>query len=222
MRAQWDERYQGGQTPWDTGITPPEVVGFWREQALPFPGARAIDIGCGTGLNTVFLAQQGLCAFGVDLSGHALGMARQRVAKQGMAKQGMARQGVAKQGTASEEWAGPTGQEGKAFFIQADVCSLPVGGLEAFYALDIGCFHSLPDCLRAQYVGGVRRVLRAGGYFHLYAFERNPADSPGGRGLDEGEVDARFARDFTIVEEDVGVASNNSQRRTRWYLLQKL
>src|SRR5881296_1344749 len=47
--------------PWDTGITPPEVERFVASHA---PG-RAIDLGCGTGTNAVYLARHGWSAVGV-------------------------------------------------------------------------------------------------------------------------------------------------------------
>ena len=49
LRNHWDERYRSGQTPWDTGITPPEVQGFWEEQPKPASGALAFDIGLRNG-----------------------------------------------------------------------------------------------------------------------------------------------------------------------------
>jgi SAM-dependent methyltransferase len=130
LRAHWDERYRSGQTPWDTGITPPEVQAFWEEQPPPAAGAYAFDIGCGTGLNTLFLARLGLCAIGFDLSGQALRLAQMRLKARG--RQDRSRAG------------------GEAVFVQADVSRLPVDGLGAAYALDIGCLHSLPDQLRPR------------------------------------------------------------------------
>ena len=200
-RAHWDARYRSRQTPWDTGVTPPEVERFWKERRPPFSGAFALDIGCGTGLNTLFLARQGLCAIGVDLSGHALGRAQNRLL------------------ASIQEGFLP--QSGEAAFIQADVGSLPVGKLGAVYALDIGCLHSLPDARRPAYAEGVCRALRARGYYHLYAFERDSTDSPGARGMGEGEVAALFGDEMEIVAEELGVPASHSSRRSRWYLLRK-
>ncbi len=201
LRTHWDQRYRSGQTPWDTGITPPEVQGFWAEQPKPVAGAVAIDIGCGTGLNTVFMARQGLCAIGFDLSGQALQMAQKRL----------------ESGSNSEE----LGTGGKAMFVQADVSKLPLDRLGAVYALDIGCLHSIPDELRPAYAEGVHRVLRTGSYFHLYVFDRNESDGPGARGMYEGEVATLFDGKLDIVTEEVGVSTNAVSRPSRWFLLRK-
>ena len=201
LRSHWDERYRSGQTPWDTGITPPEVQSFWEEQPKPGAGALAIDIGCGTGLNTLYLAKQGLCAIGFDLSGQALQLARQRLATGG--NQGSFR------------------KTGQAFFVQADVSQLPVENLGAVYALDIGCLHSLPDERRPDYAAGVYRGLGTGSYFHLYVFDRNESDGPGARGMHEGEVAALFDGKLEIIREEAGVSSNAGSRPSRWFLLRK-
>lgn len=201
LRTHWDERYRSGQTPWDTGITPPEVQRFWENQPKTKSGAMAFDIGCGTGLNTLYLAKQGLCAIGFDLSGHALQLARQRLAAGG-------------------NQAGFR-MTGEAFFVQADVSKLPVDRLGAVYALDIGCLHSLPDELRPAYAAGVYRGLGSGSFFHLYVFDRKESDGPGARGMYEGEVAALFEGKLEIVEEEVGVSSNAGSRPSRWFLLRK-
>ena len=201
LRTHWDERYRSGQTPWDTGITPPEVQLFWEEQPKPAAGAFAFDIGCGTGLNTLYLARQGLCTIGFDLSGQALQLAQQRLEASGNRER--FRMG------------------GEAMFVQADVSKLPVDRLGADYALDIGCLHSLPDELRPAYAKGVHRGLKSGGYFHLSVFDRNVSDGPDARGMFEGEVAALFDDKLEIVTEEVGVASNTVSRPSRWYLLKK-
>ncbi len=207
LRAHWDERYRSGQTPWDTGITPPEVQRFWTDAELPRPGAYALDIGCGSGLNTLFLARQGLCAIGVDLSGRALMLAHRRL-----------------RASVSDD---SLPQTGKAVFVQADVSRLPVGPIGAVYALDIGCLHSLPDARRPLYARGIWRALCPGGYYHVYAFDRDKisAGSSNARGMDDGEVAALFGDALQIVTEERGIPSERSRsssvRQSRWYLLQK-
>ncbi len=69
-----------GQPPWDTGVSPPELLEFI---AAHRPG-RAIDIGCGTGTNVVTLAKAGWRVTGVDFAPHAIKLARQRIARAGV------------------------------------------------------------------------------------------------------------------------------------------
>ena len=201
LRAHWDGRYRGGQTPWDTGITPPEVQAFWKEQPKPARGSFALDIGCGTGLNTLFLARQGLYAVGFDLSGQALQLALQRREAIGRDEQLVT--------------------EGKAIFVQGDVSRLPLDSLGAVYALDIGCLHSLPDELRPAYAEGVHKSLKEGGHFHLYVFDRSSSDGPGARGMRDGEVAELFYNRLEILTEEIGVSSTLASRPSRWFLLRK-
>jgi 2-polyprenyl-3-methyl-5-hydroxy-6-metoxy-1,4-benzoquinol methylase len=63
---QW--RYWRRQTPWDTQITPPEVVEFIGNNA---PG-KALDLGCGTGTNAITLASHGWEVTGVDFAPRAV------------------------------------------------------------------------------------------------------------------------------------------------------
>ena len=201
LRAHWDGRYRSGQTPWDTGITPPEVQEFWREHTELAIGGFSLDIGCGTGLNTLFLARQGLRAVGIDLSGQALQQARRRLDAQSQL--------------------GPCPEGGAASFVQADVSRLPLDRPEAAYALDIGCLHSLPDARRAAYAEGVCRVLRERGYYHLYVFDRDQTDGPGAKGMYEGEVASLFGSQMVVVTEEMGVSSTMASRPSRWFLLRK-
>jgi SAM-dependent methyltransferase len=69
-----------GHPPWDTGVSPPELLDFIQNHR---PG-RAIDIGCGTGTNVIALANAGWKVTGVDFAPRAIKLARQKVQKAGV------------------------------------------------------------------------------------------------------------------------------------------
>jgi len=69
-----------GQPPWDTGVSPPELFEFIKNNK---PG-RAIDIGCGTGTNVIALAQAGWKVAGVDFAPRAIKIARQKLKRSRM------------------------------------------------------------------------------------------------------------------------------------------
>lgn len=79
-RFKFEWRYWHGDTPWDTNITPPEVMEFL---ATATPG-RALDLGCGTGTNAVTLARHGWQATGVDFSPKAIREARRKAQQAGL------------------------------------------------------------------------------------------------------------------------------------------
>lgn len=68
------------QPPWDTGISPPELLEFIEKHE---PG-RAIDIGCGTGTNMITLAKAGWQVTGVDFAPRAIKLARQKLKRTGI------------------------------------------------------------------------------------------------------------------------------------------
>ncbi len=69
-----------GNPPWDTGISPPELMDFIHNHS---PG-RALDLGCGTGTNVITLAKHGWQVTGVDFVGRAIQDARQKARKVGV------------------------------------------------------------------------------------------------------------------------------------------
>ena len=195
-RKRWDERYGEGITPWDTQITPPEVVDFWQGARLPRQGI-ALDLGCGPGTNVRFLANLGLRAIGVEIASAPLVTARRRF----------------------EQYAPEL--LSRAHFACSDVCRLPFHHLNAAYILDVGCLHSLPRALRPHYVKSVVTNLAPGGYYHLYAFDadpQNPEPASGPVGIDAGEIAIRFAPHLHVVEE---IIARPDRRPCRWYLLQR-
>lgn len=79
-RLGFELRYLLGRTPWDTGVSPPEVLAFLESN----PAGRALDLGCGTGTNVITIAQHGWVVMGVDFSAKAIGAARARVRAAGL------------------------------------------------------------------------------------------------------------------------------------------
>ncbi len=191
----WEKEYQSGQTPWDSGITPPEVVEFWSSKRLPAQGV-ALDLGCGTATNVAYLAGLGLTAIGVEHAPTALLRGQQRLRERDLGK--------------------------RAHLIQGNVTALPFSQLGGCYMLDIGCFHGLYPEMRDNYVAGVVDNLAAGGIYHLYAFDRVDAlrNDPerAHRGVEENEIVERFQPWLQVVEI---VRARPDRYPCRWYLLRR-
>lgn len=135
--------YLLGMKPWDTGVAPPELREL-VEGGSALPAGRALDLGCGTGTNCLYLAAHGWQATGVDYMPRAVNAARR--------KAGGAAAGVN--------------------FVQGDVTRLRELGVDGPFdlLLDLGCFHSIPDDRRDAYVAEATRVAAPGAAFLLFAF----------------------------------------------------
>lgn len=190
-RANFTWRYLRGRAPWDTGITPPEVVALIEEEDLP-PG-RAIDLGCGTGTNAIYLAQHEWYAVGIDFARRAVRAARRKARRAGVAD--------------------------RTRFITADVTRL--GSLELGepfdLALDIGCGHALSGDMQRIYARALAQVVRPGGVFMLYMFRPTP-ERP--RGLEPQQVEALFAPAFRSVWSSLG-ADRAASVASAWYRFER-
>ncbi|WP_158853324.1 class I SAM-dependent methyltransferase [Saccharothrix deserti] len=113
-------------------------------EALP-PG-KALDLGCGPGRNSVYLAEHGWDVTGVELVGHAVRRARRRAAKAGV----------------------------RLRVVHGDVTRLAAIGVGGGYSLvvDAGCYHALPVELRPGYVREVTAAAAPDALMVLVAFEQ--------------------------------------------------
>jgi len=180
----FDLLYLRGRTPWDTEITPPEVVDVIEGGRLT-PG-RALDLGCGTGTNCVYLAHHGWRCVGVDYAYLAIWRARRRVRREGLGGR----------------------------FYRADVTHMPFLGEPFDFVLDIGCLHSVPRGRRSDYAAEISRLARPGALYMLYAFL--PSESNAERGLTPQEVSELFAPAFEIERQEGGEDPNGPGSAWYW------
>ena len=191
-RLFWNLQYLRRRPRWDTGITPPELVEVVESGAIP-PG-RALDIGCGTGTNAVYLAQHGFDVVGTDVAWLAIRRARQKAREAGVAAAFYASEAT-KLGTAGGQLVG-----------------------ESFdLALDIGCFHSVASSDRLAYGSMLGRMVRPGGFYLLYAW--GPRKLLGRAvGLVPEEMQSLLAGDFDAR----WIRGGEEQRSpSYWYLFER-
>jgi SAM-dependent methyltransferase len=76
-RPSWNDDYAQDFCPWDTGVPDPMMVEMVGSGAIPM--GRALDVGCGTGTNAIWLAQHGYEVVGVDIAPLAIDRARAKL-----------------------------------------------------------------------------------------------------------------------------------------------
>lgn len=166
--------YVFGDPRWDTGVTPPEIVSLIEKEKLP-PG-RAIDLGCGTGTNAVYLAKGGWEVVGIDFIARPIRLAKTKAAAAGV--------------------------QDRTKFLAADITRLDCESLGEFdLAIDIGCGHSLPQEARLRYVGTLARLIKPGGTLMLYMFRPTPERN---RGLEPEDVEKLFSPSFQLTWSSLG------------------
>ena len=128
------ERYRQGSAPWDIGKADFNLV--QAVTTLPIDPCRALDIGCGTGDNAVWLSQQGFQVVGVDASEIAIEKAREKAARANVT----------------------------CTFAVLNILKSHVEGAPFDFAFDRGCFHTLDSASeRKNFAKQVSRHLGENG-----------------------------------------------------------
>jgi cyclopropane fatty-acyl-phospholipid synthase-like methyltransferase len=184
------ERYTTGVLPWDEELPPPEIQEFVPSLE---PG-RALDLGCGFGRASIFMAQLGWDVDAIDFIPEAVSEARRRAEASGVTVR----------------------------FHVAPVTDLDFLNGPYDFAVDVGCCHSLDQTSLHQYKDQLERLLRPGGTFMLFArlkevSEENSGDEP--PGLSEMILHSIFSDGFRVEWVSYGVTQVEDKPpwRSGWY-----
>jgi SAM-dependent methyltransferase len=166
----WNDRYRDGNLPWDTGRPSAELQRVVKQHAIG--PCRALEIGCGTGTNCVWLAGQGFKVTGIDLAPLAIERAEERARAAGT----------------------------QARFAVADVLQLPDLGEPFGFFFDRGCYHAVRRTAPEQYAPAVARQLTAGGRGLVLAGNAREPHEPGPPVVTEEQIRAELGVQFRILE----------------------
>jgi cyclopropane fatty-acyl-phospholipid synthase-like methyltransferase len=189
-----EEIYESGSVPWDQVDPPPEVI----ELASSIPAGYALDMGCGYGRSSIYLAQRGWKVDGVDFVSQAVKEATERAKQAGVVD--------------------------RVNFFESAVTD--IGFLTGGYdlVLDVGCAHGLTEAELGQYHQEVLKLMKPGGIFLLFAHlneESTPTDER--NWLDESTVKSIFSIGFKLEKEEHGQTQVNDQApwRSAWFWYRK-
>jgi len=128
------KRYETGDIPWDIERPDYNLIEVVKE--LPINRCKALDIGCGTGDNSIWLAKKNFMVTGTDISKIAIETARGKAIKANV----------------------------KCAFITLDFLKSKVEGAPFGFAFDRGCFHSFSlNKERKKYAKNVAAHLKKDG-----------------------------------------------------------
>jgi SAM-dependent methyltransferase len=189
--------YRIGFTPWDghpLGQSLRDLVeGTGDAPALA--AGNALDVGCGTGDSSIYLARHGWKVTGVDFVAKALDKAR--------AKAG--------------------GADVSVDFVHADVTRLSEAAIGADFQLivDNGCLHNLIGDNRDAYVREVSAVAAPDARLLIIAFA--PGGQTGVPGIDRAEIERRFAASWSLLSTGDEPEAEQSRRpgTLHHYLMQR-
>ncbi|HET9959539.1 MAG TPA: methyltransferase domain-containing protein [Polyangiaceae bacterium] len=178
------------QHEWTAGSASPELIKLVWEGVIE-PGSRVLDVGCGIGSESVFLAARGMRVTGIDISPSAIEAAKKLA-----------------QAYAVE-----------VDFRCADVLNLPSPDAEFDVFCDQGCFHHMADEERAGYVKELVRVLKPGGLFVLRSFSDKIPGGPQPRRISSKELIDTFAGQLRLehLERVLSFSTPQRERPLGWH-----
>jgi SAM-dependent methyltransferase len=182
--------YRLGFVPWDGHPLAKSLQDLVEGDGALGPGA-ALDLGCGTGDSSIYLAKNGWRVTGVDFVARAVDKARAKAEANKVAVN----------------------------FVRADVTRLSSGGIGSTFGLivDNGCLHGMSPDDRDAYVREVTAVAAPDARLLLVEFV--PGGTYGVPGIDPDEVKRRFVADWMLLSSGSESAlDHNGKDPARFYL----
>lgn len=181
--------YRLGFTPWDGHPTATSL----QQLTAELPPGKALDVGCGTGDTSIYLAQHGWQVTGVDFVAQAVGKARAKADAAGMSVD----------------------------FKHADATRLTTERVGTGFDLivDNGCLHGMSDDDRDRYAREVTAVAASDARLLLVEF--TPGGSFAVPGIAQEEIERRFAAGWSVVSAGDESAAAKGRFAARYYLLQR-
>lgn len=135
-KTKFEQRYLSGNIPWDIGRPDYNLKEIVKN--FEIPRGRALDIGCGTGDNAIYLARKGFDVVGIDLVEYPIKIAKEKLQK----------------------------CEAECTFLLRNFMNERIPGGPFSFVFDRGCFHSFDDTEdRKKFAEQVFEYLLPEGYW---------------------------------------------------------
>ena len=194
-QTRFEDIYATGKIPWDAIDPPPEVMTIVDD----LPPGKALDLGCGYGRSSIYLAQHGWQVDGIDFVPSAIAEAKKRAAAMHVSEQ--------------------------INFQAASVGKLDFLDGEYDVAFDVGCLHALPRDEMFQYRDGLLRLLRSGATYLLFIRlseddkKNDEQASDGPPHVPDSLIDTLFGEGFVQEQAVYGTTGGSSESawRSAWF-----
>jgi methyl halide transferase len=165
----WNAHYESGQPPWETGGPSSELARVIAEENIQ--PCRVFELGCGSGINAVWLAQQGFDVTGVNFNELAIEKARRRADEAGVVVR----------------------------LVLADVLHFTESYEPFPFFFDRGCYHAVRDQGAEAYVRTLKRIAAPGSLGLILTGNAREPHVPGPPVVSEEQFHAELEPAFEIV-----------------------
>jgi len=182
-QAHWEARYVEGDLPWDTGRPDRNLIeAIAAHNVSP---CRALEIGCGSGTNSLWMADAGFDVTAFDISSVAIEHGREKAAA----------------------------VERSVTFLVGDALTADIDGAAYDFAFDRGCFHSIEsDKARRRFAERVAAHLSPHGLWLSLIGSRDGAPRESGPPrMSALEIAQAIEPCFEIVELTATHLDSNSE-----------
>jgi|GEM_PF-1563795 len=182
----------GIERQWTAGTANPELVSLVYNQKIK-PGSKVLEVGCGLGAESIFLAVRGMEVTAMDLSEDAVNTGHE----------------IAKQYGVDVNW------------IAGDLLATDLFNQEFDVVTDQGCFHHMKEEEFAKYEEKISKYLKPGGLFVLRAFSDAMPEGEQPRRVSSDDMIRTFCKNFKLehMERILSFSSEKYDKPISWYTL---
>jgi 2-polyprenyl-3-methyl-5-hydroxy-6-metoxy-1,4-benzoquinol methylase len=145
----FEKTYEKPSAVWTTTEPPKELVKLIESGKIK--PCKAIDIGCGEGFYSIYLASKGFDVLGVDISENAIKYAKENAASRGV----------------------------NVRFIAMDIANMEQLKEKFDFVLEWAIMHHIMPPKSRKYIEDIRKILKKGGKYLSVCFNENDSDFGG-------------------------------------------
>ena len=168
-KERWEQRYSEDNIPWDLGKPYKQLVDYVNENSP----SSALDVGCGTGTDAIYLAKNGFNVSAIDISEEAVKIAETKAQK----------------------------AEVSIDFRVSNVLDMPFEDGTFEFANDNGCFHSFEGSSSEEsnwkiYIKEMHRVMKPKARYLMKCFSEEHSNP---HRLSQETIRQYFSGNFNIL-----------------------